>query len=207
MISCKRVLLLFLMLSISLVACSQSSKKDIPLPVDKEVLNLLTTALPKAKITDSLLTCGVALPVGLSLNANTGEITGVPKEVSTGNVLFTVTGSSTTGSVIGSYDVLMEAEGGIPPYQWTVNSALPIGVALNSTTGSFSGVPTSPGLFPIEVVVADSEGETDFANLVINVLGITTESLPGGIVGKEYVAQLTAKGGELPYTWSVIPCP
>src|SRR6202521_2177050 len=61
------------------------------------------------------------------------------------------------GPVSESYNAVLAVGGGKFPYHFSVKTgALPPGISLNPTTGSFSGRPTSAGTFSFEVIVTDS---------------------------------------------------
>jgi kumamolisin len=126
------------------------------------------------------------MPAGLTLNAQTGQISGTPT-VSLTNTLvtFTVTDSTsptpqsatvsltltvssttltiTTSSLpngqIGSpYSAVLMAVGGTTPYTWALTSGtLPAGLTLNAQTGQISGTPAvSVTNTPLTVKVTDS---------------------------------------------------
>src|ERR1700675_2094128 len=82
-------------------------------------------------------------------------------------------GNFPAGTVSESYNAVLAVGGGKFPYHFSVKTgALPPGISLNPTTGSFSGKPTSAGAFSFEVIVTDSpnldQGNKTF---VINVSG------------------------------------
>ena len=82
-------------------------------------------------------------------------------------------GNLPAGTVSESYNAVLAVGGGKFPYHFSVKTgALPPGISLNPTTGSFSGKPTSAGAFSFEVIVTDSpnldQGNKTF---VINVSG------------------------------------
>ncbi len=68
-----------------------------------------------------------------------------------------IAGSLPGGAVHQSYNAVLSVAGGNSPYQFSISSgSLPPGVTLNPATGSFTGQPTSPGLYQFEVMVKDS---------------------------------------------------
>src|SRR5216683_3484108 len=82
-------------------------------------------------------------------------------------------GTFPAGTVSESYNAVLAVGGGKFPYHFSVKTgALPPGITLNPTTGSFSGKPTSAGTFSFEVIVTDApkldQGNKTF---VINVSG------------------------------------
>lgn len=53
------------------------------------------------------------------------------------------------------------AAGGVAPYSWSVSSgSLPTGLALNGSTGTITGTPTTLGTFDFTITVTDSTGKT-----------------------------------------------
>ena len=56
-----------------------------------------------------------------------------------------------------SYNAVLAVGGGNSPYHFSVTTgALPVGISLNSATGTFSGKPAAAGNFSFEVIVTDS---------------------------------------------------
>jgi hypothetical protein len=126
-----------------------------------------------------------SLPAGLSLNANTGAITGTPtatgttsftvkvtdstqptSETATANLSITINGALTItttsvpdGSVNSQYNATVNATGGLPPYNWSITSgSLPPGLSLtNNNTLTISGQPTTTGTYNFTLQVTDSE--------------------------------------------------
>jgi Putative Ig domain len=184
------------------------------------------------------------LPTGLTLDATTGAITGSPSAGTIGTTghtfvlqdaafqsvttiltltvnaasLAIATTSLPTGTVNQMYPATtLVATGGIPPYVWSVNPALPNGLVLNVLSpGTISGVPLagSNGTASHTFTVTDSAipihqtSSTTLSltiNLTVTPVTITTSSLPNGQVGQPYSFTLQGSGGTLPYSWSVMP--
>ena len=85
-------------------------------------------------------------------------------------------GNFPAGTVNESFNAVLAVGGGHFPYHFSVKTgALPPGITLNPTTGTFSGKPTSAGSFSFEVIVTDApsldQGNKTFA---INVAAGTT---------------------------------
>ncbi|HTV50533.1 MAG TPA: putative Ig domain-containing protein, partial [Steroidobacteraceae bacterium] len=121
-----------------------------------------------------------------------------------------ITTSSLPSALVGqAYSVTLAASGGTTPYSWSLSSGtLPSGLSLNGATGAISGTPTATASTALTFKVQDSSSPQQSATLtltlaVVSVVGITTGSLPGGVVGQAYSATLAANGGTTPYTWSV----
>src|SRR5665213_2571970 len=108
------------------------------------------------------------------------------------------------GTLTASYSQTLEAEGGKPPYSWSIiGGSLPAGLLLSSS-GTISGTPSAVGLAAFTARATDSAG--GFASAVFtimvdpNALHLTNISLPNGIAGSTYPAQtIAATGGMAPY--------
>ena len=123
------------------------------------------------------------LPSGLSFNAGTATISGVP--VMDGSFTFGVkvmdnnsvtaskqftlavtsnlaiaTASALPDATAGSsYARSLSASGGVPPYIWTVKTgSLPPGLALDPATRAITGTPTANGTFAFTLQVTDASG-------------------------------------------------
>ena len=170
-------------------------------------------------------------PPGLSLDSASGAITGTPTAVGTFN--FTVSlhfpgtnGTSKSFSLTisapplnilntsfpnGNVGTLYQtqklvASGGVPPYSWSASTGLAPGLGVSGVT--LGGTPTTAGVFPFTLTVADNAGTTATMSFSITVTGatltITSTSFPSGTVGVTYPSQtLSASGGVPPYSFSV----
>ena len=64
------------------------------------------------------------------------------------------------GRVGVSYATGVFADGGVPPYRWSlVAGALPPGLSLTTSPGRITGTPTTAGTFTFTLRVADSGGQ------------------------------------------------
>jgi len=122
--------------------------------------------------------------------------------------LSVATGSLPPALLNGSYYFPLVAQGGVPPYQWSVTSGgLPDGLSL-SQAGLLSGTATLSGDFAFTVSLDDSDGQSVTQDLMLTVgtspLRIMTSVLGGGLVGHPYQATLLASGGGAPYTWTAV---
>ena len=172
------------------------------------------------------------LPAGLKLSS-TGVISGTPTTAGTSSFTVQVTDSAAVpatatasfslaiqaaltvtslsppvGTVGVSYSTTLAATGGVAPYTWSVTSGnLPAGLSLSSA-GVISGTPTASGVSTFTVQVADSESPPQTApaqlTITINIITITTQTLPAGTINVPYSAQLAAVGGVTPYTWTLL---
>jgi len=130
---------------------------------------------------------GGTLPLGLSLNATTGIISGRPRAV--GSFTFTArvsdsqsatavsspliieitagplgvieTGTLTQGATGAVYSQALLGTGGTLPYTWAVNSGtLPPGLLLNASTGAITGIPITIGTYDFVIKLTDSATAT-----------------------------------------------
>ncbi len=169
----------------------------------------------------------VGLPPGLSLDAPSGRITGVPTTAGPWTPVITLrdrTGASDTKA----YSLTINAPPSIPApanlEDWTVNrnypgtqivvndglapftwqaTGLPAGLSINSR-GVITGTPTASGRFNVTVTVTDATGSTASRvySLVINATPvITTASLPDAEQGVAYGATVNVANGTPPFTW------
>ncbi len=157
-----------------------------------------------------------ALPAGLSVDANTGFISGIPG--AEGVSEFTLRATTGAGyaersfsirvvepsarlevatrtlptAVAGRpYDVELIAVGGARPYRWSSPSTIPAGLRLDAA-GRFVGAPSAPGNYNITLSVTDELGANASRRLALNIISpnqavaITQLALPAAVVGTEY---------------------
>jgi len=122
------------------------------------------------------------LPVGLTLNATTGAISGTPTTAGTSSFtvqaadsgnpqqkvtkalsitiaqqLVITTSSLPAGAVTSSYAATLQSSGGTPAVTWSVTvGALPAGLTLNAATGAITGTPAAAGTSNFTVQASDS---------------------------------------------------
>jgi hypothetical protein len=111
--------------------------------------------------------------------------------VAVSNILpLRVTTTALPAAVLGQpYGATPSAQGGIPPYTWTLTGGtLPVGLTLN-TTGTISGTTSALGLFPIVLQVRDSAGAAASASLSIS--GVTLSPLAVPAAGGSVVDPVT----------------
>jgi Putative Ig domain len=107
------------------------------------------------------------------------------------------------------YNQQLNASGGLPPYTWSLmpgSANPPPGLTLGAD-GRITGMPTVAGGYYFYARVTDASSSTADQLFSITVIGpplqVTMGSLPNGTLGAPYAAQLTAAGGQPPYTWSL----
>lgn len=175
------------------------------------------------------------LPPGLVFNGSTGVLSGTPSvpgnysfavgvldaqqnsasrtffiEVSQATSTPTIqTPSPLPDATLGApYSITFTASGGFPPYQFfRLSGALPPGLALNSQTGTLSGVPSQTGSYGFVIDVMDSREQVSnkaFTLTVVQGLSISTTQLPAGTVGVAYPnTPIQVAGGQPPYSFSL----
>ncbi len=121
-----------------------------------------------------------------------------------------VTCSFPSGQVGVAYTSALVGTGGTPPYSFSITTgSLPPGLALNTSTGAITGIPTTPGTFSDTSRVLDSAGMSSTSNCGITIVpaggGALSLTCPpnAGQVGVAYFASVVAAGGTAPYTFSI----
>ncbi|MFN7933993.1 MAG: putative Ig domain-containing protein [Bryobacteraceae bacterium] len=169
-----------------------------------------------------------SLPQGMTLNTQTGLLSGIPTQ--SGAFPFTVrvgdshdqfatrqftlnvrgpldmlTTSLPAATLNTAYTFALTAVGGTTPYSWTLLSGAPAGITL-STSGVLSGTPTQAGSFNLQIRVGDTVGAQVTRTLTLTVNGpqlqIQTSSLPAATSGVAYSTTITASGGTQPYVFT-----
>jgi len=175
-----------------------------------------------------------SLPAGLSLNSNTGTISGTP--TAGGSFTFTIqvrdTGNAsntrqftltvvealsiTTPTALpnasegAAFNQSLTATGGTAPYTWSIAvGVLPPGLSLTPLPGAITGTPSASGNYSFILQVTDAAQQTAQRAFTLVVSGrvtiVTPSSLPSGTVRAAYSETLSASGGVQPYSWAVAP--
>jgi hypothetical protein len=225
----------------------RTARRDLSINVTTATFAVTTTALPAATrgtayeaqlnsaggtapITWAVVTG--ALPAGLSLNRNSGAITGTPatsgsfsftveatdaetrtarKDLSIGvtSPAFAITTTSLAAATRGTaYTAQVNSTGGTTPVTWAiVSGALPAGLSLNRASGLISGTPAATGSFAFTIEATDGEARSARRELSITVTAppLFIELVPAveALKGTAFSYQIGASGGVAPYTWSV----
>ncbi|BFU45883.1 beta strand repeat-containing protein [Krasilnikovia sp. MM14-A1004] len=173
------------------------------------------------------------LPAGVSINASTGAITGVPAAAGVyttrvtatdaakipGSTSFTwdvaaaalaVTNPGTQQSTVGQATSLtLAAKGGTTPYTWTA-AGLPAGLTVNAATGVVSGTPGAVAAATVTVTATDSVQRAHavtFTWITATVPAVTNPGAQTGTIGVAVSRTVSATGGTAPYTWSATGLP
>lgn len=170
------------------------------------------------------------LPKGLTLNAQTGALSGTPPAAGNFTFILTVADSASTpataaqqvtvevlgittasplpAAVVGTpYTETFAGLGGSGTYTFSLGSSLP---GLTFSGASLMGTPTGAGTFTFQVKVTDGTvtASSSFTLKITTSLSITSSSNPSEIVFGSYVTgTLTATGGQTPYIWSATGLP
>jgi uncharacterized repeat protein (TIGR03803 family) len=131
-------------------------------------------------ITQALNTTGnptsfaaVGLPAGLTIDPATGIISGIPTAVGSGSATITLTNAAGSNSVTVPFDIyncVFAAASTIPanlvlnpapvssgptPNQWTISASPSLdGLSFDSSTGTLSGTPVSPGVYTFTITAS-----------------------------------------------------
>jgi len=155
---------------------------------------VINTISPTVSGTFPSWTVAPALPIGLTLNAQNGKISGTPQE-ETASASYTVTATNAAGSVNTSITIsvglvapdisyaqstvsyvkdtaiasLLPSNAGSVAASWSVSPALPTGLAFNSNTGQISGTPTAVASAANYTVTATNSAGSDTFTVNITV--------------------------------------
>jgi hypothetical protein len=148
------------------------------------------------------------LPVGLSLSASSGVISGTPTangtynftigvadssnpagatstpaSITVGSSQLAITSSTLSSGTVGTaYSTLLQASGGTPAYTWSIMSgSLPAGLTLAATSGVISGTPATAGTAQFTAAVTDNSNpaQTQLATISLTVSGAQQPTGPG----------------------------
>ncbi|WEK06205.1 MAG: Ig-like domain repeat protein [Candidatus Devosia phytovorans] len=174
-----------------------------------------------------------ALPEGLSLDSETGAISGTPRAV--GEYGFTVTATDANGfgaslpvsiSVVKVFTVILPdglaggrqlqpygqslaATGGTAPYGYGISDgALADRLSLDPSTGVVTGTPTATGVFEFSVTATDANGVSATRAYALNIVEAATlvivNALAPATAGIPYSQELSVTGGVAPYRFVLI---
>ncbi len=204
-----------------------------PLPPGQLYVNYSTTLTATGGVGAPYTWAATGLPQGLNIANNSGLIDGLPTAVGTFTVTVTAkdlngttatqtyvlvisspiltitTPSLVNGAVGSSYSGVLTATGGSGTYTYAA-TGLPPGLAISST-GVFSGTPTTAGAYSIAATVTDATGATAKATFRITIVAklvVTAVTIPNGVQGVAITpVNLTATGGTAPYQWQSATLP
>ncbi|MEO8615904.1 MAG: putative Ig domain-containing protein [Luteolibacter sp.] len=145
-----------------------------------------------------------SLPAGVSLNVNTGGLSGIPTATGTFTPVFTATNSIGTsapqsvtltivnppapvitasqtaaGTLNQSFSYTVAASNN--PTSWTLSSGtLPSGVTFNTTTGALSGTPTVTGVFTPSFTATNAGGTSPAQSISITITNAAVPVIAAG---------------------------
>jgi hypothetical protein len=176
-----------------------------------------------------------SLPNGLSLNSNTGAITGTPTTSGTftfdiqvqgsngcvGTQSYSVTincptitltpGTLPGGTVGTNYNQSVTQNGGTGTYTYSVTGTLPPGLSFNTTTGALTGTPTTVGNYNFTVTATGNGSCTGSQAYSISIscptINVNPATIPTFVVGTPVNQNYTQTGGSGTITWSATGLP
>ena len=173
-------------------------------------------------------------PGGMILNPSTGDLQGTPQTAGTFNftvqaadrlgatatqsfslvvnpptLAVTVASSLPAGTVGVPYNQKLPvvANGGTPPYTWSLIAGSVPGLSFDPSSLMIAGTPSTAGAFNFTIQATDSANLTATRSLSLTVnpasLSITTaRQLPDARLNQPYAQLIAASGGLPPYRWS-----
>lgn len=172
------------------------------------------------------------IPNGIRFSPEYGMLTGTPVEKVSGKVILSVEDGQGNfdsaelylkiqggelaipdqkledGVVGGFYYAVFSAQGGRPPYRWSLNSTLPDGLKFDEESGTLWSVPLRSFSESLSVSVKDSSGHVANAEIELRILEFPlTLELPASLsvsVGESFYYFLECRGGIPPYTWQAV---
>ncbi|RNL62383.1 hypothetical protein EFK50_11440 [Nocardioides marmoriginsengisoli] len=189
-----------------------------------------TTTLTKTGFDGTWAVTG--LPSALTIDADTGVLSGIPPQLGDLNAVVTFTETETgrvatktltlhvggTGVAVTTaslpdatygraYSATLSKTGGAGTWSAT---GLPSGLTVDASTGVISGTTQTLGTFTVAATFTETlTGTSGSKSLSLKVgttaLAVTTSALPDGTQGTPYSVTLTHNGG--PGTWSSYPLP
>ncbi|NEP14697.1 MAG: hypothetical protein F6K14_31775 [Symploca sp. SIO2C1] len=111
-----------------------------------------------------------------------------------------------------NYSANLVPEGGEKPYSWEITAGLPVGLTLQSSAGTISGTPTTPGVATITVKLTDNKNTSVTKQLTLKVLNvqenttpeITSQSIPDAVKGQPFSFKLAAEKGNGTLVWKLV---
>ncbi len=219
-------------------------ERDLSLVIGCQAITILPVTLPAATVNsdyDQLFTWqgavgGVtwsaagSLPPGLSLNAESGTLTGKPTTI--GSYRFTIRatdgngcqgergyevvvgcqavtvgpGNLPAGTVATAYSQMISAINSIGTVAWSVTGSLPSGLSLNTTSGELSGTPGVGGNYTFTIRATDANGcfgEQEYTlAIACQTIAISPATMPGAQSGIPFSLALSQTGGLGTLVWS-----
>jgi hypothetical protein len=165
------------------------------------------TLTPQGVLSGTAATAGT-YAIGVAVNDSTGARVSGTVSLTVVTAPLTITTATLPAPALGTaYSQRIQAQGGTPPYRFTVISgSLPAGISL-LPDGTLTGTPTAPGSATFTVLATDAANGRATKDYTVQITGsvpvITTATLPAGAVGTPYTQTPTVTGGTVPFTFSI----
>jgi hypothetical protein len=162
---------------------------------------------PQGLLSGTATTAGT-YAIGVAVNDSLGARASGTVNLTVVTAPLTITTATLPAPALGTaYSQRIQAQGGTPPYRFTVISgSLPAGISL-LPDGTLNGSPTAPGSATFTVLVVDAANGRATKDYTVQITGsapvITATTFPAGAVGTPYSQAPTVTGGTVPYTFSI----
>ena len=155
----------------------------------------LTWADTVMPVTDGVADDGYSFYTGLANGIQEIAVEGIDLSEAPPPSVFLPDQSLPVAQVAMDYAQAILVTGGSTPYAWQISGGTaPAGLSLHSTTGILAGTPTTAGRFSFTVEVTDDDGDSDTAEVSLDIISDTSDIDGNGLLDHWEVEHFGALG-------------